>query len=308
MGTSSFAVAILQALWKSEFKLVSIFTKADSQAGRGYNIKESAVKKFSIEKDLPLFQPEKLDERVEQELKKQRPDLIIVADYGKIIPPNILKVPLRGILNVHPSLLPKFRGSSPIQNALLAGEKETGTTIMLLDEGMDTGAILSQEKTAIQPTETASELSLRLSQLSVQLLLKTLPFWLAGKIEPRKQDNVRASLCQMIKKEDGRIIWSHTATEIFNRYRAFENWPGIYTFWSNEERNKRINLKKITLDEPHNKKKLSVGEVFWEDKKLKVQTGGGAIILEELQIESKNVMDYKNFINGYKEFIGSILE
>jgi methionyl-tRNA formyltransferase len=307
MGTSFFAVAILKALEENQFNVIAVFTKADSRAGRGYVIKESAVKKFSQEKDWPLFQPEKLDEKTRQNLKNQQPDLIIVADYGKIIPPNILKIPPRGILNVHPSLLPKFRGSSPIQNVLLSGETETGTTIMLLNEGMDTGDILAQEKLAIRPVETVSELSLKLAQLSSRLLLKTIPLWLAGKINPQKQDETKASLCRMIKKEDGKIIWSQSAKEIFNRYRAFENWPGIYAFWLDKGQAKRINLKKISLDKSANNKKLRAGEVFWAEEKLKVQTGAGALILEELQMESKAAMDYKNFIHGYKNFVGSIL-
>src|SRR3989339_205842 len=201
MGTADFAVAILEALWKNKFNVVAVFTKTDSRAGRGYSLQESAVKKFAQERNIPLFQPEKLDEKATEEIKKLQPDLIIVADYGKIIPSAVLKIPPHGVINIHPSLLPKFRGSSPIQNALLFGETETGTTIMLLDKGMDTGVILAQEKIIIQPEKTFSELSLRLAQLSSQLLLKTIPLWLAGEINPQKQDDTQASLCQMIKKE-----------------------------------------------------------------------------------------------------------
>lgn len=303
MGTSDFAVAILQSLWENKFNIVAVFTKADSPAGRGYVLQESAVKKFARAKNLLLFQPEKLDEKSTEDLKKLQPDLMIVADYGKIIPSSILRLPPHGILNVHPSLLPKFRGSSPIQNALLAGETETGATIMLLDDGMDTGAILAQEKLTIQPAETFSELSVRLAQASARLLIKTIPLWLAGKIEPRKQNEARASLCRMITKEDGKIDWTQSAPEIFNRYRAFEKWPGIYTFWQD----KRINLKKIALDKPQNVKKLKPGEIFWAEGKLKVQAGFGVIILEEVQMENKTVTDYKSFINGYKNFISSVL-
>ena len=304
MGTSDFAVAILETLWENKFNIVAVFTKADSLAGRGYVLQESAVKKFSQKNKLPLFQPEKLDEKVYQELKSQQPDLIIVADYGKIIPSNILKMPPYGIINVHPSLLPKFRGSSPIQNVLISGETETGATIMLLNEGMDTGDILAQEKIIIQPEETFSELSLRLAQLSSRLLLRTIPLWLADKIDPQKQDEVQASLCQMIKKEDGKIDWTQSALEIFNHFRAFEKWPGTYTFWQD----KRINLKKIALDNLQNFKKLKPGEVFWEEEKLKIQTEKCAIIIEELQMENKTATDYKSFVNGYKNFIGSVLK
>jgi len=307
MGTSDFAMAMLRALWESPFNIAAVFTRADSRAGRGYILQEPAVKKFAKTQKLPLFQPEKLDEKSTEDIKNQRPDLIIVADYGKIIPPGIWKIPRHGTINVHPSLLPEFRGSSPIQNSLLSGATETGTTIMLLDESLDAGAILAQEKLTIQPAETTEELSLRLSRISAHLLLRTLPLWLAGKINPRKQDETRASFCRMIKKEDGKIIWSRKAAEIFNRYRAFKNWPEIYAFWMDKGKTKRINLKKIALDKPRDDKKLRTGEVYWEKEKLKIQTGEGALILEELQMENKKVADYKNFINGHKNFIGSVL-
>lgn len=308
MGTADFAVTMLQALWENQLDIVAVFTKADSRAGRGYELQESAVKKFAKANNIPLFQPEKLDEKFQQTIKALQPGLIIVADYGKIIPAGILAVPSLGVLNVHPSLLPKFRGSSPIQNALLSGATETGTTIMLLDEGMDTGPILAQEKLVIQPAETFNDLSLRLSQLSAKLLIETLFLWIGGKIEPQKQDETQASLCRMIAKEDGKIDWSQSAAEIFNRYRAFENWPGIYTFWLDGEKNKRINLKKIALDKPQNTKKFKAGEVFWKEEKLKIQTEAGAIIVEELQMENKTATDYKSFINGYKNFIKSVLK
>jgi methionyl-tRNA formyltransferase len=280
MGTADFAVAMLRTLWENKFDIAAVFTKADSRSGRGYKLQESVVKKFAEEKNILLFQPEKLDEKSQQAIKTLRPDLIVVADYGKIIPSNILAIPRRGVLNIHPSLLPKFRGSSPIQNVLLSGEKETGTTIMLLDEGMDTGPILAQEKLTIHPMETFSGLFAKLAQLSSPLLVKILPLWMAGKIKPQKQDKSQASLCRMIKKEDGKVDWTQGAAEIFNRYRAFENWPGVYAFWPDKGKNKRINLKKIALDKAQNDKKLKAGEIFWEEEKLKVQTGEGVLILE----------------------------
>jgi methionyl-tRNA formyltransferase len=308
MGTADFAVAMFEALWKNNFNVVAVFTKADSRAGRGYQLQESAVKKFSQEKNIPIFQPEKLDANAVENLKKIHPELIIVADYGKIIPTDILNLPPYGVINVHPSLLPKFQGSSPIQNTLLSGATETGTTIMLLDEGMDTGDILAQEKIAIRPDETFSELSLNLKQLSVRLLIKTVPLWLAGKIKPRKQVAAQASQCRMITKTDGKIDWSQSAQIIFNRYRAFKNWPGVYAFWPDGEKIQRLNFKKIALNKTQNNQKLQAGKVFWEEDKLKIQTGKGALILEELQLENKKATDYKSFVNGYKNFIGSILK
>ena len=242
MGTSVFADKILASLLESGLNIVSVFTKSDKKSGRDHKIKESSVKTTAKEKNIPIFQPEKLSLEIAEEIKKQKPDLIIVAAYGKIIPRNIFSIPRFGTLNIHPSLLPKFRGPSPIQNTLLCGETKTGTTLMLIDEGMDTGDIIKQSKTNILPKETYLELSDRLAKLSTNLLLETLPLWIDGQIKPERQQDSQATLCQLIERSDGKIIWSDDAVSIFNRFRALFPWPGIFTFWENEGNYKRVFL------------------------------------------------------------------
>jgi methionyl-tRNA formyltransferase len=213
------------------------------------------------------------------------------------------------VINIHPSLLPKFRGPSPIQNALLNGETETGTTLMLIDGGIDTGNILKRVKTEINRDENAQMLSDRLASLSADLLLETLPLWIEGKIESSKQMDSEATLCQLIERNDGRIIWTDEAESIHNRFRALSSWPGIFTFWENEGEVKRIKLNKISfLKENPDKIKHHLGEVFQFGEKIGVQTILGIVILEEIQPEGKENMKIADFINGYQNFLGSILK
>lgn len=308
MGTSVFADKILASLLESGLNIVSVFTKSDKKSGRDHKIKESSVKTTAKEKNIPIFQPEKLSLEIAEEIKKQKPDLIIVAAYGKIIPRNIFSIPRFGTLNIHPSLLPKFRGPSPIQNTLLCGETKTGTTLMLIDEGMDTGDIIKQSKTNILPKETYLELSDRLAKLSTNLLLETLPLWIDGQIKPERQQDSQATLCQLIERSDGKIIWSDDAVSIFNRFRALFPWPGIFTFWENEGNYKRIKLNKIDFINHELKEKHNLGEVFEFEKKIGVQTASGIIILKEVQLEGKENMKIEVFLNGYQKFLGSILK
>ncbi|MDZ4385119.1 MAG: methionyl-tRNA formyltransferase, partial [Candidatus Moranbacteria bacterium] len=241
------------------------------------------------------------------ELRKLQPDLIILVAYGKILPQAVLDLPRLGAINIHPSLLPKFRGPSPIQNALLNGETTTGTTIMLMDAGIDTGDILRQRKTGVLPNETYLELADRLAGFSAELLLETLDGFLAGKITPQKQNGVSASYCHLIKKTDGQIDWNDSAKNIHNRYRAFAAWPGIFTSWSTDGQSKRIQLKKINLIGDNPMDRRQPGEIFQHTNSIRVQTADGTIELEEIQLEGKPAVRTVDFINGYKNFIGSKL-
>jgi methionyl-tRNA formyltransferase len=306
MGTSIFADEILRSLLKENYNIISVWTKPDKKVGRDQEMKEAEVKLTAKQNKLPVFQPERLDENAIQEIKNQKPDLIVVAAYGKIIPESILEIPGFGALNVHPSLLPKFRGPSPIQNALLQGETETGTTIMLMNAGVDTGDILRQSKIKIDNEETKKELTEKLAKLSADLLLKTIPLWVERRIEPKKQDDSLATLCQLIERNDGRIVWTEDAESIYNRYRALTPWPGIFTFWKNDEKAKRIKMNSISLLKD-NSPKFRLGEVFKFQEKIAVQTGKGAIILDEIQLEGKKSVKAEEFINGYQNFIGSVL-
>ncbi len=308
MGTSSFADTILKALLSAQYNIISVYTQADKKVGREQKLKKSAVKITAENNKIPVFSPAKFEEGEIKELAGQKPDLIVVAAYGKILPKTVLDLPGFGAINTHASLLPDYRGPSPIQNAILDGEKETGVTIMLMDEGIDTGAILSQKKTKIAPHETSIELTKRLADLSSELLLETIPLWVKRKIEPKPQDNSKATLCQLIERSDGKILWVNDATAIYDQYRAFFSWPGVFTFWERDNFNTRVKLNKIALAEKDSPEKYRVGEVFKMGDNIAVQSGSGIIFLEEIQPEGKNNMKVSDFINGNPGFIGSILK
>lgn len=307
MGTSSFAEAILESLIKDGYNIISIYTQPDKAIGRQQEIKKSAVKEMAENNKIKIFQPEKLDEKAVEEMINQKPDLIIVAAYGKILPKNILNIPSLGAINVHASLLPKYRGPSPIQNAIFNGETETGTTIMLMDEGIDTGDILAQEKIILDKNIIYPEVLKNIAKKSAELLLKTLPMWIEKKNQPQKQDEKEATYCQMIEREDGKIIWNNSALSIYNQWRALTPWPGIFTFWERDGANLRLKLHKI-LYRPGNFMKDFCGEVTKFGDKIAVIAGDGIIILEEVQLEGKAKIEIDNFINGYPNFVGSILK
>lgn len=301
MGTPEFSETILEKLIAEKYNIISVYTQSDKKVGRKQITTKSPVKALAEKNNIPVFTPEKLKPEIEN-IRTQYPDLIIVAAYGKIIPQEILDIPKFKCINIHPSLLPKYRGASPLQNALLNGETITGTTIMLMTQEVDAGDILAQVKIEIDPLEKLPEFSQRMSRESATLLLKTLPNWIESKIQPQKQDKEKATFCQMLNKEDGKIDWNKSAQEIFNCYRAFYPWPGIFTFWNE----KRIKLNKISLAKNLDHT-LKTGQVFQKEKLIAVQAKNGIIILEEIQIEGKPNLEIKSFINGYSNFIGTIL-
>lgn len=303
MGTPDISADIFEALLQNDYNIISAYTQPDKKVGRKQVIQKSPVKMLAEKNDIPVYDPRKLDEVAIAQLREQKPDLIILIAYGKILPPAVLDAPRLGAVNIHPSLLPKFRGPSPIQNALLTGEKITGTTIMLMDANMDTGEILKQAEVGIAATETYAELEKKLTRLSIETLLDTLPKWLAGEIVPQKQDDSMATYCKMIKKEDGQIDWNDSAQIIFNTYRAFSAWPGIFTLW-NGKRLKLNNIKFAATDIASRQN----GEVFAIDNIISIQTNSGAIELTEVQLEGKPNTKITDFINGHKDFIGSILK
>lgn len=308
MGTSFFAERILTALLAAEYNIISVYTQADKKVGREQKLQKSAVKITAEKNKISVFSPVKFEETEINKLAGQKPDLIIVAAYGKILPKAVLNLPGFGAINIHASLLPDYRGPSPIQNAILDGEKETGTTIMLMNEGIDTGDILNQEKINIAPDETSAELTEKLADLSSKLLLETVPLWVKRKIEPKPQDNSKATLCQLIERSDGKVFWANSAAVIYNQYRAFFSWPGVFTFWERNNFNTRVKLNKIALAEKNISEKHRIGEVFKMENEIAVQAENGAIILKEIQPEGKNNMKIADFINGNPDFIGSVLK
>ena len=308
MGTSVFAERILDALLGQKYNIISVYTRSDKKTGRDNVLKKSAVKILAEKNKLKIFEIEKFDEKTVEDVRTQKPDLIIVAAYGKILPASVLSIPGFGCLNVHASLLPKFRGPSPIQNAILSGETESGATIMLMDAGIDTGDILSEIKTEISPHETYESLQEKISKLSSALLLKTLDAWVERKIQARPQDDSKATYCQLIERQDGQIIWAKDASAIYNRYRAFQPWPGIFTFWGVGEYNLRLKLHRISLAKNNAQANHKIGEVFKLNEAVAVQTGHGAILLEELQLEGKDKTSVSDFLNGHPDFISSVLK
>ena len=233
LGTAELSCASLQALaGNPQFQIAAVVTQPDRPKGRELKPQPSPVKSLALRLGLPVLQPERArDEKFIAGLRALQPDLIIVVAYGQILPPAILDLPRHGCLNVHTSLLPKYRGAAPIQWAIANGDTETGVTIMKMDVRLDTGPIVSQHLTPIHPEDDSATLHDRLAQLGAELLVQTIPDYVAGKVRPVPQPAAGASYAAKIKKEDGRIDWNRPAREIWNRLRAFTPWPGAFTFW-----------------------------------------------------------------------------
>jgi methionyl-tRNA formyltransferase len=232
MGTAELSCASLAALARDrQFPVAAVVTQPDRPKGRELKLQPSPVKALAQKLNLPVLQPARArDEEFIAELRGLAPELIAVVAYGQMLPPAILDLPRHGCLNVHTSLLPKYRGAAPIQWAIANGEAQTGVTVMKMDAGLDTGPIVAQRRTPIQPTDDSATLHDRLARLGAELLVETIPDYVAGKIRPQPQPAEGASHAPKIKKEDGRIDWNRPAREIWNRLRAFIPWPGAYTF------------------------------------------------------------------------------
>ncbi len=292
-GTHDFAAAILQGLLGSEFVLVEkVFTQPDRKTGRKQVIEESPVKKMAKKYDLKIEQPETLKNF---EYSKSDIQLAVVAQYGLIIPKKIIDSFPKGMINVHGSLLPKYRGASPIQTALVNGETKTGITIMLMDEKMDHGPVLSQKIINIAPEDTFNDLATKMSAEGIDLLLSAIQNWLGDKLQPQIQDESQATFTKLLTKEDGLIDFKKTNEEIYNQYRGLTPWPGIWCMRDN----KRLKLLKIKKSE----KKLPAGEASIEGKQIFIGCGRDSIEVLELQLEGKNSMNAEMFINGYKTIL-----
>ena len=295
LGTPAFAVPSLQALVSADHQVLAVFTQPDRPKGRGNQLAESPVKIAAQKIGLPVYQPERIrrPEAVEQ-LRSLAANLMVVVGYGQIIPQNIIDLPPYGILNVHGSLLPKYRGAAPIQWAIANGEKQTGVTIMQIDAGLDTGDMLLKASVEIAPDERAPELSDRLATLGADLLIETIKQMETGCARREKQDNSQASLAPILRKEDGRIDWQRPAQEIYNRLRGFDPWPGAYTTF-------RQQPLAITQATPKGHATVEPGAVEVEKRRLLVGCGDStALELLEVQPSGKKRMPAEAFINGYK--------
>jgi methionyl-tRNA formyltransferase len=242
MGTPEFAVPSLEALICSSYQVVAVYTQADKKAGRGRRLAMRPVKQLAASQGLEVVQPDSLKaSSAVDRLASLGPDLIVVAAFGYILPPAVLALPKLGCLNIHPSLLPQYRGPSPIATAILQGDEVTGVTIMLMDVGLDSGPILSQRKVSMSADDTTGSLSVKLAQAGAQLLMETLPLWVEGRIKAQPQEEGEVSHTKAIAKEDGQIDWQLPALELWRRVRAFYPWPGCYTWW----RGKRLKLSRV---------------------------------------------------------------
>jgi methionyl-tRNA formyltransferase len=263
---------------------------------------------LAVTQGLPVYQPRTLrkSEAVAR-MSEWEPDVIVTAAIGFILTPEVLALPSRGTINVHASLLPRWRGAAPIHAALLAGDTETGVTIMCTDEGLDTGPILNQKAMPVHPRDTAPTLHDKLAQLGAELLDETLPRWLAGQLEPRPQPEEGVTLAPIIRKEDGLIQWERTAVEIDRQVRAFTPWPGAYTFWENQ-RLKIVQAWPITRAVPPDVESVAPpGTIIDEESGPAVVCGEGLLRLVQVQLASKRVVTGPDFVRGRPDLIGARL-
>jgi methionyl-tRNA formyltransferase len=295
MGTSPFAVPSLKILLAKGENIVGVFTQPDKPQGRGLKIKVSPIKGVALENHLPLFQPVKInrDESVEI-IKSLSPDLIVVAAFGQIISQRILDIPRFGSINVHASLLPKYRGAAPINWVIIQGEKETGVTTMLMDKGLDTGNILLQRKLEIFPEENAGELHDRLAFLGAEVLRETVARLKQGGVTPCKQEESEASYAPPLEKEDGVIDWEKPAEKIYNHIRGMNPWPGAFTYLEGKIL-KVFQAKHVIQDFSHKPGKV----VKTSDEGILVETGEGHILLTEIQLENHKRMSSALFLRGH---------
>lgn len=296
MGSPDFAVPTLRRL-AQRYPVVGVITQPDRPAGRGQTFTPPAVKLLAQELGLPFIQPTRLrqPEALEQ-INQWAPDLIVVAAFGQILRPQVLDLPPHGCVNVHASLLPRWRGAAPINAAILHGDSQTGVTIMRMDPGVDTGPILSQHAEPILPDDTATDLSVRLASLGSDLLLETLPGYLHGEIQPQPQDETLATYAPMLKKEDGALDFTQTAVELERRVRALQPWPGAYMEWAGG----LLKIQRATKE--YASPVLAPGQRLVYRGQPAVQTAQGILLLEVVQPASKNPMPGKVFLQGARNW------
>jgi methionyl-tRNA formyltransferase len=303
-GTPNFAVPTLQKLVDAGFPVRLVLTQPDRPRGRGLELAPSPVKECALQLGIPVLQPDKIknNQELRANLASLKPEAIIVVGYGRIIPQWMIDLPPLGNLNLHASLLPKYRGAAPIQWAIANGETATGVTTMRINAGLDTGDILLQKQMPITSEDTSESLAPRLADIGAELMVETLMGLHSGTLQPRRQDDSRATLAPILRKEDGSINFSRTAQDIYNRLRGFQPWPGAYTSF----REKQLQVRKAKLADPE--MNLSPGKLLLEEGCLAVGCGSGtALQLLEVQPEGKKRMSALDFANGYRLVSGDRL-
>ena len=302
MGTPEFAVPALERL-AAAHQVVGVVTQPDRPAGRGQCLILSPVKQAALALGLPLGQPPSLrTSQAQAQLAAWEPDLIVVAACGYILPQDVLDLPPHGCLNVHASLLPRWRGAAPISAAILAGDGVTGVTLMRMDAGVDTGPILAQRQEPIHPADTRATLETRLARLGAELLMETLPAYLAGPLQPHPQPADGVTCARPLHKEDGRLDWALPAVALDRQVRAVTPWPGAFTTW----RGRPLKILRA-MPRPGWRGDAPPGTVVAQAGTVVVATGEGALRLEEVQLAGKRPMDVAVFLHGQRDFEGSRL-
>ncbi len=317
MGTPHFAVPALEALIAGAapgallpdgYEIATVITRPDKPAGRGREVVFSPVKQAAIKYNIPVWQPGSFKKAENSEaLALYHADLYIVAAFGQILPQRVLDQPRYGTLNIHASLLPRYRGADPIAEAILQGDKEAGVSIMLLDAGIDTGPVLLRRSIPLAEDETTGSLTVKLANLGAQALLAALPPWIAGGIVPEAQDEQKASHTHMLKKEDGEIRWGLPASVLARQVRAYTPWPGSFTHW----RGKLLKILATQARSVELAQEIPVGTVSIREEAghqvLAVVTGSGLLLVKQVQLEGKKAMSAEEFLRGYAQIVGHVL-
>jgi methionyl-tRNA formyltransferase len=304
LGTPQFGVPVLEALAR-QHQVVAVVTQPDRSGGRGKaQLYVPAVKQVAVAHGLKIMQPASLrrDREAIEFLRQADADLFVLAAFGQILRPEVLAIPRHGCIGVHASLLPRLRGAAPIARAILSGEECTGVTLMLTDPGMDTGPIIAQQAIVIAPDDTADSLTTRLAALGANLVIETIPAWLAGAIVPRPQDDTQATLAPPIAKAEGAIDWQRPAVELDRIVRAFTPWPGAFSHYAGKVL-KLIRVRPL----PEWRGDLPVGTVLDVSGGVAVVTAKGLLILDTVQLEGRKALEARQFARGQRGFVGSLL-
>jgi len=315
-GTPEFAAIVLEKLTAAGLEPEAVICNPDEPIGRKKILTpppaKSLIMKHETWNKIRILQPRNLNSSFKFQVSSFNPDLAIIAAYGKMIPKEILDIPKFGTINIHGSLLPKYRGASPIQYAILDGDKETGITIMKVDEKMDHGEIISNVKTQISKSDTFESLSQKLAICGAELLIKTIPDYIAGKIKPIGQNHSEATYTKIIKKEDGKIDWQKSAEKIERMTRAFFPWPTAWTYVKLKAQSLKL---KILEAEISNENNYQIGEIFvskhsniLQNVRMLVKCGKDSLVIKKLQLEGGKVLLAKEFLNGHRDLIGNILK
>jgi methionyl-tRNA formyltransferase len=303
MGSPDFAIPILKIL-STHFQVVGVVTQPDRQSGRGRKFRSPPVKELAINLGIPFIQPQSLKEETALcQLEIWQPEVIIVAAYGQILRHDILNLPPKGCINVHASLLPRWRGATPIPAAILNGDIETGVSVMQMDPGIDSGPILTQRAIPIQPEDTTLSLSIKLAQLGADLLIETLEDYLKGILIPRPQDKSKATLAPMLKKEDGNLDFSLSAQKLILQIRAYNPWPGTFTRWKDQ----RLIIHHAHALAFSNVEGKKPGKTIIFDNSPAVVTGKGLLVMEEVQLAGKKPISGQSFLMGIRDWGDGIL-